>query len=245
MTRDEFKELINTELTVGGALPYNIPDKEMERIINQALNWAWINYQYSVTIQHYVIKLSVFKSQEFKRDRTITLPDCIVSIFNVQEIKGHTLTTFSNFGPDFSIEKIMAQEIYLSPYNTDSVVLAVAYESFWDLSKALYLDRIAFEFNHNSKQLTITGRDPKFDVWLQTYVKIPEEKLYDDWTFQRYCAANAKISLGRMLSMFEFNLPGGVSINADQIKSDGENELEKILDTIREENTPNWIFIYH
>ena len=48
-----------------------------------------------------------------------------------------------------------------------------------------------------------------------------------------------------MLSMFEFNLPGGVSINADQIKSDGENELEKILDTIREENTPNWIFIYH
>lgn len=243
MTRQEFIDLIKAEITVGCALPYSVPETEYHRIINQALNWAYINYQYAVTVQYFVIKKSIFGQPDFKKTRSILLPDCVVSIFELKEIKGHQKLSY--FGADFSAEKMIAQEIYLSPFNADDMVLRTAYESYLDLSRAFFLERIAFNYNHNSRELTILGRDPKFDVWLHAYVKIPEEKLFEDWTFQRYCTAQAKISLGRILTMFSFNLPGGITINGDNIKSEGKEELDEILEKIDSENPPDWMFIYH
>lgn len=243
MTRNEFIQLIKDEITVGCALPYSIPEKEYHRVIDQALKWAAINYQYAVTVQYFVIKLKHFKTPEFKKTRTIILPDCVVSVFEMKEIKGQQKLSY--FGADFSAEKMIAQEIYLSPFNADDMVLRTAYESYWDLSRAFFLERVAFDYNHNSKELTVLGRDPSYDIWLHAYVKIPEDKLFDDWTFQRYCTAQCKISLGRILTMFNFNLPGGIGINGDNIKSEGQDELEKLLEKIDNENPPDWFLIFH
>jgi len=242
MTRDEFIQLIKDEITVGCALPFSVPDKEFHRIINQALNWAKINYQYAVSPQYFVIKRSTFDSN-WKKTRTVLMPDCVISIFQVKEIKGHQ--SLGYFGADFSADRMIAQEIYLSPFGSDDLVMRTAYESYWDLTKAFFLENIAFDYNHNSKEFTVLGRDPKFDVFIQGYVAIADEKLFDDWTFQRYCSAQAKISLGRILTMFDFNLPGGITINGDDIKSEGKDELDEILEKIDDENAPDWMFIYH
>ena len=67
----------------------------------------------------------------------------------------------------------------------------------------------------NTKKLTINGRDPArtnttmggsdttlfsgVDVGVRAYVAIPEESLYDDELFVRYCLAEAKINIGRLL----------------------------------------------
>ena len=75
--------------------------------------------------------------------------------------------------------------------------------------------------------------------------KIPDEDLYEDELFRRYCEAKAKINLGRILSIYEFNLPGGVRINFDGIKQDGHDEMTAILEQIDSENTPDWFFQYH
>jgi hypothetical protein len=57
--------------------------------------------------------------------------------------------------------------------------------------------------------------------------------------------AKAKINLGRMLGVFQYNLPGGVSINFDSIKSDGKEELEAILKQIDDENTPSYFIQFN
>lgn len=243
MTRLEFIQLIKDELTVACALPYSIPENEFNRIINQALRWAKINYQYAVETHYFIVKKHIWDSKEFKSSRSIQLPDCVVSIYEVKEIKGTSRVSY--FGADLSTEKMIAQEIYLSPFNGDELVMRTAYESYWDLSKSFFLERIAYDFNHNTKKLYILGRDPKTDVFLQAYISIPEDKLFEDWTFQRYCAAQAKISLGRILTMFQYNLPGGISINGDDIKNDGKEELTELLQKIDDENSPNWFFIFH
>jgi hypothetical protein len=243
MTRQELINLISSELTVGCALPYNIPDAEYHRIIDTAMRWAYINYQYSVTVQYFVIPKTIFDSS-WKKSRTIKLPDCVVSVFECKEIKNHSRLG-GYFGADFSQEKIIAQEIYISPMNADDLLMRTAYESYWDLSKAFFLERISIDFNHNSKELTILGRDPKYDVWLHCYTKIQEDKLFEDWTFQRYCTAQAKISLGRILTTFTYNLPGGIQINGDGIKSEGQEELAQILETIKDENAPDFMFVFH
>jgi hypothetical protein len=55
----------------------------------------------------------------------------------------------------------------------------------------------------------------------------------------------AKISLGRILTTFEFNLPGGVSINGDGFKTEGEDEIQEIKEEILELQPPNWFISWH
>ena len=45
------------------ALPYSIPDKEINRIIDQAKKYFYRNYKESVESQHYVVPMEEFKKQ--------------------------------------------------------------------------------------------------------------------------------------------------------------------------------------
>lgn len=231
------------EVTVSSALSYQIPDAEYNRVIDMALRWFYINYKYAVETQRFIVDLSVFKSEKFRHTRALKMPDCVVSVYEVKEIKNTSKLGY--FGADFSGERMIAQEIYLSPFNADDVVLRTAYESYWDLSQAFFLERISYDYNHNTNKVTILGRDPGCKVCFTCYVKIPQEALFEDWTFQKYCCAQAKISLGRILGMFTYTLPGGVTINADTVKSEGQEELQKILEDISGEDTASWLMIYH
>ena len=40
--------------------------------------------------------------------------------------------------------------------------------------------------------------------------------------------------------MFTYNLPGGVQINASDIKATGEAELVEVMEMINGENTPSY-----
>lgn len=242
MTKQELINLIKGEVTVSSALSYSVPDAEYERIITMALNWFYHNYQYSIETKYFIVKKDVFTGKKFKQNRALLMPDCVVGITEVKEIKNTSKLGY--FGADFSAERMIAQEIYLSPFNADDVVLRTAYESYWDISQAFFLERIAFDYNHNTNKVTILGRDPGCNVCFECMVKIPQEALFDDWTFQKYCCAQAKISLGRILGMFTYQLPGGVTINADSVKTEGQEELQQILEKIDEENAPSWFYIY-
>jgi len=243
MTKKELIKIMKDEITVSSALSYSIPDSEFERIISMALRWFYINYKFAVETKYFIIKRDVFKNEVFRRTRSIKMPDCVVSVYEVKEIKNTSKLGY--FGADFSGEKMIAQEIYLSPFNADDVVLRTAYESYWDLSQAFFLERIGYDYNHNTNKVTILGRDPGCNVCMTCYVKIPQEALFEDWTFQKYCCAQAKISLGRILGMFTYQLPGGVTINADSMKSEGQEELQQILESIDQENVPDWFLVYH
>ena len=78
------------------------------------------------------------------------------------------------------------------------------------------------------------------DVGVRAFIDIPEESLYDDELFVRYVLAESKINIGRLLGMFEYNLPGGVRINYNNIQTLGQNEKTEILQQIKDENTPSY-----
>lgn len=243
MTKSELIEMVNDEITASGALPYSVPERELERIIKQALNWFYINYQYAVETQYYVIEKSWFLSPEFKQTRSVLLPDCVVSVFECREVSGGG--RLGTVDRDFSDNRLLASEIYLAPFASDDLVLRTAQYSYWDLTKAFILERVRFDFNFNTHRLKIMGRDPKKNLFLHTYVAIEESKLYDDYYFQRWVTATAKVSLGRILGFFTFNLPGGIAIDGSKISDEGTTELEAIKTKIDEENPPDFMFIYH
>lgn len=243
MTRAELIDMMTAEITGSGALPYSIPEREANRIIEQALNWFYANYGPAVETQYYIVEKKWFTEPEFKKYRSILLPDCVISVFEVKEVTGGG--RLGTVDRDFSDNRLLASELFLSPFQSDDLVLRTAQYSYWDLTQAFILERISYDFNRNTKRLKILGRDPKRNVFIQTYAKIEENKLYDDWFFQRWVTAQAKISLARILGTFTFNLPGGIQIDASSIRDEGKEELQEIKTKIDEENSPDWFFIFH
>lgn len=243
MTRGELIQMINDEITGSGALPYSVPEREAERVINQALNWFYVNYGPAVETQYYVIEKAWFKDPEFKKTRSILLPECVVSVYECKEISGGG--RLGTIDRDFSDNRLLAAEIYLAPFASDDLVLRTAQYSYWDLTKAFILERVRFDFNRNTHRLKITGRDPKKNLFLETYVHIEEGKLYDDWFFQRWCVAQCKISLANIIGFFSYNLPGGIQVNPDNMRDSGKEELEEIKQRIDDENSPDWMMIFH
>ena len=83
-------------------------------------------------------------------------------------------------------------------------------------------------------------RDTLLVILEKIYIDIPEESLYDDELFVRYVLAEAKINIGRLLGTFEYNLPGGVRVNYNNIQSLGKEERTEIIQMIKDENTPSY-----
>jgi hypothetical protein len=241
MTREEFISDIRNEITISGAMPYDIPEKEYDRIISQAKSWFYINYRHAVEVQYYVIEKKWFSTPEFLKTKSILLPDCVVSVYECKEMKGGN--RLGTPDKDFSANRLIAAELFLSPFQSDDLILRTAQYAYWDLTKAFILEHIQYEFNTNTKRIRITGRQPKTNVFLETYIAIEEEKLMDDWYFKRYCTCKAKESLARIINAFKYQLPGGIEVNGDLWKEEASTELESILTKIDEENVPDWWFI--
>lgn len=243
MTKEQFTKILQNTVTVSGMLPDILPIEEFDRIIDDAQSWFYDNYETSVENEYHVIELTTFQTPEFKSNRKILLPKCIVSVAGVKEMGG--LNRLGNVDKDFSNNRLVASEMYLSAPNGDDLVMRTAQYSFFDLTKAYFLDQISYDFNSNTKELFIKGRTPKYNVVIETWSKIPLDKLFEDIYFRRYCVAQAKISFSRLVQIFPFPLPGEVEINGDKMQSEGEAEIEKILTDIDEQNVPDWFLLFH
>lgn len=238
MTKTELVDQVSRELDVSFALPSQLQPSEIERIIDQVSVWFFENYREAVEMQYFIMRAEEFRKPEFKATRTIQMPECVVSVFEVKEVTGAGL--IGNIDRDFADNKLIASEIYLSPFTGDGLVFRTAQYQFFDMTRAFFLEWIRYDYNRRTNKLKILGRDPVKDVFFNTYVRIPDDKLYDDYYFFRYVTAKAKIALGRMLSFFDYNLMGGIKVNSADIKAEGEAEIEKIEQQIRDEDTADY-----
>lgn len=243
MTENELVEEVQRELDVSFALPTQLQPTEISRIIKQSKVWFYENYRDAVEMQYFIMTSDKFQDPTFISTRTIQMPECVVSVFEVKEITGAGL--LGNIDRDFSDNKLIASEIYLSPFTGDNLVFRTAQYQFFDLTRAFFLDWIRYDYNRRTQKLKILGRDPRMDVFFNTYVKIPDDKLYEDYYFFRYVTAKAKIALGRMLMFFDYNLMGGIKINSSDVKAEGEAEIEKIEQQIRDEDSADYFMTWH
>jgi hypothetical protein len=241
MTLDELILDVQNELTFAKALPYTIPVEEIKRIITNAERYFYDNWRHAVQEQYMLIPLAVFSHKLFKTNRLIQLPECVGFVHDVKEGK-NSGTMFGTMDPDFSDSKFIGSEMFLTPFIGESIMYRTIIFGFLDILKGFKIDTYAYDYNKNTRQLMMLGRNPTGPVVLEIAKKIEPQYLYNDELFQRYVRAKAKLRLGDLLTTFDYNLPGGIKPNYTNLVTKAENELNQVLEMMKNENTADFMF---
>ena len=240
----KFKDLVTdimNELTFSGAMPFKMPVKEVERIITNAKRYFYDYWRYALQKTHLIIPVEVFKNPNFEKQRGLFLPECIQYVTECEECKGTSI--FGNIDRDFGDQKFVGSELFLTPFMGETIVYRLAMFSFLDISRNLTITTVSYDYNNGTHFLQLLGRTPKAPLHLAVSKKIEDEYLYDLELFQRYCRAKAKVRLHELISITDFQLPGGFKWNYTQLSAIAEKELEDIKNTIDNENVADYMFV--
>lgn len=254
-----FMDEIADEMTGACMVPINLPKKEVHNIIKRAKKWFYKKYEYAVKENYYYIPSTVFNTEYFKKHRCLHMPGPdpingggeVYSIYGVYDLgsgwsdRSGGLDLRFEGGNDFAIDKMLFRNMYEGAGAADAAEELQYYvinQSFVDLSRQIMENPLSFHYSQLLGELKFMGDTPKRDVILEVYETISDCALFDDEIFFRYVSAKVKQALGAKLGMFRFPLPGGVEIDYDGIKSMGDEELQQVIDEIKEDEGTDWMF---
>ncbi len=246
LTQEEFIDRINTEMTVGCALPKTLPDTAIKQIIEtRALPYFYRTYYYAVQKVYYGIHKDAFSTEEFTKYSYVNIPCEIQSISYLYEVRSSSLFQLGLNTPNLSVNLGVTNQPYLSSYVTTIGELGVyktLLDNMSDMMNQLNKYTLKHTFNQLNHRLHILTK-VEYDVIIEAYANIPEENLYNDDLFFKYVVAWSKIQLANMLGLYDFTIPGGVKLNHASLQSQGQTELKEVEEEIKLINPNSSFFV--
>jgi hypothetical protein len=234
-TIEEFIDFIQSDVTVGGALPKNLPDHSIRQFIEtRALPWFYQNYQYAVSKMYYLIDKEAFKSDLYTNYKYLELPCEIQSVTWIYQIMNTQLLQLGINVPNLSVNLGVTNQPYLSSYVTTIGELGMyktLIDNMADMLNQMNLYTVKYHFNQLSHRLNILT-DVRHHLVLEAYVNIPAENMFSDAYFVKYVTGWAKMQQGRLLGTFDFTLPGNVKYNHADMITNGKEEMKEVEDAI-------------
>ena len=242
MTKQELIKLISDDLTASGNINLDLDEKEISRIIDVEKKMAYRDWRDAVELKYAVMSPYAFRTEEFRKSRTIQLPDCVMGIDEFREMKdGRRL--FGINDPDLSIQRVMGSDLWLSPFSSDVITTRTISYSWFDLARSFTLIDIQFRFNINTHRINVIGHDPIAPVVIRAYIAIDDADLFEDYYFQRWCIAKCKCQMHRILKTFEYNVIGGVNITS-MYGEQGTQELNDIKEYQKGQDPPDYFISF-
>lgn len=251
----EFINYCISEITEDGMLPFTIPPQALIRIIRDSALWFYRECEEATEEKWLGIRLKDLHL-DMSRNKEIRLPDNIETVMDIKQVS--STQGFKNLAR-FLREPIMFSSAYNmlgsggsamtglgNPYRMADRDAAFE-EAFvrvyeYSLLKTLLLKGIRFDFNPHSKVLNFLGKVTT-DIVIDTLVRIPLQSLYNDIRFRQYVVGKAMIKLKKILNMFDFQYPGEVKINFDDIEAQGKELVEKLEEEIKSESNASDIIL--
>lgn len=256
LTKDDasFINYCISDLTEDGLLPFSLPVQAFPRIIRDCALWFYRECADATIEKWYGIKFADLE-HDLNLNKQIRLPDDIEAVIEVKQVNAtHNFATLSRFMREpvmFSSTVNMlgaggsAMNGLGNPYRMADRDAAFE-ESFtrmyeYNLLKTLLLKGVRFDFNAFSKTLNFLGRLDT-DVVLSTLTRIPLSSLYNDIRFRRYVCGKAMHRIKKIVSMFDFQYPGDIKINFDEMQELGKTTIDAIEEQIRKESNASDMF---
>ena len=256
---NDFIESIQNEMSVNCSIPFNIPGESIAQLAKNAKQLFYKMYEDSSEEMFIAIPREEIRKKQFGhgvanmkgegdkevlKDRrgTYKLPEGVISVVGVYEIGGWSGEAGWNSGllgktsGDISLHRMVYQSVYdrTMAISADNTMYYICTEAFLDMSRQIFQNMISFRYNRLTNNLRFLGELPKDDVVLDVLVRVPDCDLYNDEMFRRYVIADCKNQLGRILNSFTYNLPGNVSINAEAIANEGNEEKAAIIQELKD-----------
>lgn len=245
-TIEEFIDLVQNDITIGCALPRNLPDSEIRRIVEtRAMPWFYRNYQYSVQKMYFLINKDAFFTDEFAAYRYVNVPCEIQSIIYLYEVRNESLFQLGINTPNLSVNLGVSNQPYLSSYVTTIGELGVyktVLDSMSDMLNQLNKYTLKYHFNQLAHRLQILT-NIKYNVVIEAYANIPAEYLFKDDLFYKYVTGMAKVQYGNMTGRYTFTLPGGVTINSADMIAQGKEEIKEVEEEIKNQSNSGFFFM--
>ncbi len=263
---DSLVSEINDELSIACQIPFTVPKKALVRMINRAKEYFYKIYEDSVEEMYIALPAGSFAKESFRKGLNssseelsqanlestrgiITMPPRVWAVNNVFEMGGFQgedggfgSRSFSAGDPDFAIDKFIYSNTFGAGIGSENLMYYVINEKFIDNARQALQQQISYSYNRLTNKFRFQGELPKRAVVFQIYATVPDCALYSDEAFIRYCIAQAKIQLARIMGTFNYNLPGNITINYDMIMSEGKEELEAIIQEIKDSEGTDFFF---
>lgn len=242
MTKEELIDLVDREISVSGQLKLNVSKEEISRIIDMEKRYVYRDWPFTTELKHAVMNPAAFRTPEFNASRTIQLPECVWGIQEFCEIKDG-MRLFGINDPDLRLERVMASDLWLSPFSSDVITSRTISYSWFDLARSFTLTDIQFNFNLNTHRIKVLGHNPLSPVLIRAWVAIDEGDLYNDYYFQKLIIAKCKMQLHRILKTFEYTTIGNISITS-MLYDQGKQELDEIKEYMKNNTQPDWFLMF-
>ncbi|NPV13202.1 MAG: hypothetical protein HPY57_15655 [Ignavibacteria bacterium] len=246
ITIEQLIDIIQADLTMSGLFPKVLPDIEIYRIIKeQALEWFYKNYQFSVIKAYYYMDLQCFKTEVYTKYKYFVLPEEIENIVRIVKVDDPSLFHLGIQAPHLSINLGVTNQPFLTSFVTtvgDLAVYRSVISAFSDEINKMNKQSLKFRYNHINKRLHILTKvdtDLVFDV----YVRIEPEELFDFHLFKDYVIGLSRIRLGEAIGRFNFNMPGNFQYNANDMITQGQVMVDKVIEKIKSETQSGWFFM--
>jgi hypothetical protein len=268
---DALIKLINDDLTIACQIPFTVPKKELNNIIQRAKQYFYKIYEDSVEQMYIALPAGALHKPAFKQgvpygtgqDKEVItnkdninnprgivkMPSRVYSVNDVFEIGGFSgedggfgQMSFNADDVDFSIDKFIYDDVYGAGIGSENLMYYVVNSLFMDNARQVLLPQISYTYNRLTKKFRFQGELPKNAVIFEIFSTISDCALFEDEAFQRYVIGMAKIQLSRILGTFSFNLPGNITINYDMISSEGREEVDRVVEEIKGDEGVDYFF---
>lgn len=247
-----FIQRVVNEVTTSCSLPFALPADRVTANILLAAQMFWMESDFATEERYYMIKNSdICKGSVF--NKIIQLPQQIIGVHGCYRIDNGL--RYGLMG-DFSLERML-----LSTYSmfggvgtvgggfvngtTQGYTLPDVIMSMWEVDQfnQNLNPTLTYNYNQFSHKLVLLGDIDYSNIVICCSVRCRIQDLYNDPYFFKYVVALCKKSLSNIYGMYEFKLPGGVTINYDKLADQADNDIEEVKEYFDKNRAIDYFFM--
>ena len=248
-----FMQRVQAEVTQSCALPFALPIDRIPEYCLQAAQYFWDNDDFSAEERFYLIKNSDI-CKESKLNKIVQLPPQILGVHGVFKLQQNLrygtmgdfslermmMSTYSMFGGAGTIGGGMGITNQNGGYSLSDMIMSM-YEV--DTFNQNLNAPLSYNFNQYSSKLVLLGDLGYSDLLISCMVRCKIQDLYNNYYYFRMVVALCKRALSTIYGMYEFTLPGGVTINYSNLTDQAEKDLDEIKEWIEKNRAADYFFM--
>lgn len=237
-----FIDSVCDRITVYGQIPYTVPQKLVIDIIKDSAryffkwNWRATDKSFYRLTKESILDYTQANPNvgyENMRGYLVQLPSYVQVVYEIHEANKQNWQLSEKIIENAQLaqrsspygQSIMG--INSSLYIVDAMCAMIEAQAF----QSTLGTTVPFSFNPLTKQLTIE-KEINDTLLLETLCNVDIQVLYNDDLFKRHVIGCVKRELKRVLGGHTFLLPGGVTMNAEEVCNNLE-DIEKVEDIIK------------